>query len=448
MADNNFVVKNGLTVNGSFTANSTVVNTAAVTATSVNAASLSISGSSVATLISSNAATAYSNAASYADTKSNAAYANAVAIATNASNLSSGLVPTARLASGSASSSTYLRGDQTWASVAAGSSGTVTSVGSGTGLTGGPITTTGTLSLATAGSGAATYSSGISAITVDSYGRVTSVTGSAGYVSSSGYGYSSSPIFNLITTNSIVASSEVKSGSFVATSSTYYLTTNYGVYMNYDGSTYINFSNGIRVPASVQIGGGEYGAKNVGYSNSARSVVLYLDAAGTHGLSDTSGGYSRWFSPNNGDFNTYGTLYQGFSDARLKTNITTIPEALAKVNRINGVSFNMNELAASFGFKDSKTTYVGVLANEIEAVLPEAVAIAPFDADHKDDVVTSKSGENYKTVQYEKIVPLLIEAIKELNNKTDEALAAKDVTINSLKTNIADLQAQINLLKK
>jgi len=62
----------------------------------------------------------------------------------------------------------------------------VTSVATGTGLTGGTITSTGTLSLATAGAGAATYSSGISAITVDAYGRVTSVSGSAGYTTNTG----------------------------------------------------------------------------------------------------------------------------------------------------------------------------------------------------------------------------------------------------------------------
>ena len=64
--------------------------------------------------------------------------------------------------------------------------GTVTSVATGTGLTGGTITTSGTLALATAGAGAATYSSGISAITVDAYGRVTSVTGSAGFTTNTG----------------------------------------------------------------------------------------------------------------------------------------------------------------------------------------------------------------------------------------------------------------------
>jgi hypothetical protein len=60
---------------------------------------------------------------------------------------------------------------------------------------------------------------------------------------------------------------------------------------------------------------------------------------------------------------------------------------------------------------------VGVIAQEIEIVLPEAVKPAPFDIDENN---ISLSGEDYKTVQYEKIVPLLIEAIKELKREIDD----------------------------
>jgi hypothetical protein len=92
------------------------------------------------------------------------------------------------------------------------------------------------------------------------------------------------------------------------------------------------------------------------------------------------------------------------SDARLKDNITTIESPLEKLSKINGVSFNWNDKQSIYeiGAKD-----YGVIAQEVEAVLPELVT-------------TRNNG--YKAVRYEKIVSLLIEAIKEqqtqINNLT------------------------------
>lgn len=79
MADLNFIVKNGLTVNGTFTANSSAVNASIITATSVNAVTLFVGGVSVNTMISGNAATAYANAQANAASLAATAYANAQA---------------------------------------------------------------------------------------------------------------------------------------------------------------------------------------------------------------------------------------------------------------------------------------------------------------------------------------------------------------------------------
>jgi hypothetical protein len=105
-----------------------------------------------------------------------------------------------------------------------------------------------------------------------------------------------------------------------------------------------------------------------------------------------------------------------YSDERLKTNIEIIPNALDKVMTLRGVTFNANELAESFGYS-SQGKQVGVLAGDVKVVLPEAVKPAPFDIMMFENTEISRSGENYQTVQYEKLVPLLIEAIKELNNE-------------------------------
>ena len=62
----------------------------------------------------------------------------------------------------------------------------------------------------------------------------------------------------------------------------------------------------------------------------------------------------------------------------------------------------------------NKKEQVGVIAQDVEKVLPQIVTPAPFDIGRdENDNEYSISGENYKTVQYDKIIPLLIEAIKE-----------------------------------
>ena len=97
-----------------------------------------------------------------------------------------------------------------------------------------------------------------------------------------------------------------------------------------------------------------------------------------------------------------GDLIAFASDDRLKTNKVGITNALDKVNSLSGFTYNFNEIGAELGF-DTETRFAGVSAQEVEEVLPEAVKQREID--------------EYKTVQYEKIVPLLIEAIKELSDK-------------------------------
>ena len=109
------------------------------------------------------------------------------------------------------------------------------------------------------------------------------------------------------------------------------------------------------------------------------------------------------FNASNNTLSTAGDIIAFASDDRLKTNKVGITNALEKVNSLSGFTYNFNETAGEYGFS-TEIDYVGVSAQEVEAVLPEAVHPAPI-------------GNGYKTVQYEKIVPLLIEAIKELSDK-------------------------------
>jgi hypothetical protein len=89
------------------------------------------------------------------------------------------------------------------------------------------------------------------------------------------------------------------------------------------------------------------------------------------------------------------------SDAALKTNVEVIENALEKVEAIRGVSYDWNDDGLALGLNDTKQ--IGVIAQEVEAVIPELVC----DSAH----------EGYKTVKYDKLTALLIEAVKELSAK-------------------------------
>ena len=97
-----------------------------------------------------------------------------------------------------------------------------------------------------------------------------------------------------------------------------------------------------------------------------------------------------------GDITAYST-----SDERLKTNVTPILDSLNKIGEIQGYEYDWieNEYHNNIGHD------IGVIAQEIEKIAPEAV---------------STRDNGYKAVKYEKLVPILIQAIKELNEKVNK----------------------------
>ena len=120
-----------------------------------------------------------------------------------------------------------------------------------------------------------------------------------------------------------------------------------------------------------------------------------------------------------------GNVTAYYSDERLKERTGTINDALSKVCQIETFYYKENDLAKSFGYNNGETQ-VGVSAQSVEKVMPEVVHLAPFDYETAEDgTVSSKSGENYKTVDYARLVPLLIESIKELKAEIEELKGGK-----------------------
>lgn len=94
-----------------------------------------------------------------------------------------------------------------------------------------------------------------------------------------------------------------------------------------------------------------------------------------------------------------------YSDDRLKTRLGLIENALDKVNSLNGFYYEANQTAQDLGYTVRKE--VGLSAQEVQSILPEIVVPAPID-------------EKYLTIHYERVVPLLVEAIKELSRQVEE----------------------------
>jgi hypothetical protein len=131
----------------------------------------------------------------------------------------------------------------------------------------------------------------------------------------------------------------------------------------------------------------------IGTTNAERVRVT---AAGAMGLGVTPTNTSGRFEASN-DIVAYSS-----SDKRWKTNIKNIDSPLEKISQINGVEFDWIEDEPVHGNKGHD---IGVIAQEIESIIPEAVQ-------------TRESG--MKAVKYEKIIPLLIEVVKEQQKQIEE----------------------------
>ena len=107
-----------------------------------------------------------------------------------------------------------------------------------------------------------------------------------------------------------------------------------------------------------------------------------------------------------------GDITAYYSDERLKLKVSGIENALQKVCSLSAFRYVDNELAKQNGYNSEKIQ-MGLSAQEIQRVAPEIVTLAHFDMEIKDGKQVSKSGENYLTINYGKLTPLLIEAIKE-----------------------------------
>ena len=126
-----------------------------------------------------------------------------------------------------------------------------------------------------------------------------------------------------------------------------------------------------------------------------------------------------------GNLHVGGTIYavgdvvSSYSDERLKDKTRDVTEALSIISELNVFYYTANDTARKYTRTDDEEK-IGLSAQDVQRVLPSIVSLSAFDTELDDNGnITSKTGQNYLTVDYARIVPILIQAIKEQQKEID-----------------------------
>lgn len=158
-------------------------------------------------------------------------------------------------------------------------------------------------------------------------------------------------------------------------------------------------TSGINIADSSHFVGSGAGGVTVG---SLASAPLRLAVGGAEVARVGSDGSLLVGSTTNagaGAIAAVGNITAYYSDDRLKTRLGNIENALEKVCALSAFYYEPNETAMTLGYL--KERHVGLSAQEVKEIMPEVIAPAPID-------------RQYMTIRYNELVPLLVEAIKDL----------------------------------
>ena len=184
-----------------------------------------------------------------------------------------------------------------------------------------------------------------------------------------------------------------------------------GEYKGYNGSN----SSGGNVSLEIENNGGtgDGGVAAMAFHCSGHYAMhMHLRHDSYFGIGGWSASTWRWYvRMNTGDMTAAGNV-TAYSDIRLKEEIEPLQGSLDKLLGLNGVSFRWKDLPDVVGHPGQKD--FGIIAQEVEQVFPEVIHESPHE---------SPEGDAYKTVAYDKLVPVLIEAIKELKAEIENLKA-------------------------
>jgi len=189
----------------------------------------------------------------------------------------------------------------------------------------------------------------------------------------------------------------------------------FGMYFNGSHTYFINYnhSNGNIYFQGEDTEGTNHALLYMFTNTSRPYTVLYEN--GGECLRTTSYGVEI-----SGELRASSNIIAYYSDERLKTKVGGIENPLDKVKSLEGFYYFENDIAKDHGFNNNEKQ-VALSAQAVQEVMPEAVDLAPFDtATDEEGNIYSKSGKEYLTVDYARLVPLLVESIKELEKRVAE----------------------------
>ena len=249
-------------------------------------------------------------------------------------------------------------------------------------------------------------------------------------------GYSGATNANYITNNNQLSNGAGYITGYTDTNTTY----TGGSYINLSGTTFnlATSASGDRWGKAMHIGsdGGMEAGLYMDFHTSDADTSDYAAriTASAAKLTVTGGLHSS------GTITAAGDVIAYYSDERLKKDKKVIENALDRVSKMSGYTYRANHNAELLGITNTDLQ-IGLMAQEVEKAMPEAVRVSPIQ--DKVDELGLEGLENVKTVQYDRLVALLIQSTNELNEKVrvlEDKLQNKHIEFTEVMRRIEKLE--------